>query len=377
MDESPESCRRIKVQQPILTNADLQKIRGISDPHFKSKTLRMLFRVAEGPDGLGAAVDAMCREASQAIKDGYKFLILSDRGVDEHWAPIPSLLGISAVHHHLVRECTRTEVGLILETGEPRDVHQFACLIGYGAGTINPYLVFESLVDMERDNYLPEGLDAQTAEGKFIKAINKGLLKIFSKMGISTVQSYCGAQIFEAIGLNHEIIDRYFTGTPSRVEGVGIREIGEETLRRHHVAYEHTAIHQLDFGGEIHYRIQGEHHNWNPETIYKLQHASKSNDPKTYVEFAQLVNDGRGRAGERDREAVQYRRDVLRLHQQGSARDAGDRDEPSWRQEQHRRGRGRSGTVQASAERRFQEQLHQACGLRPFRVDVALFGERS
>src|SRR6187549_980967 len=290
MDESPESCRRIKVQQPILTNADLQKIRGISDPHFKSKTLRMLFRVAEGSDGLGAAIDAMCREASQAIKDGYKFLILSDRGVDEEWAPIPSLLGISAVHHHLIRECSRTEVGLILESGEPRDVHQFACLIGYGAGTINPYLVFESLVDMERDNYLPEGLDAQTAEGKFIKAINKGLLKIFSKMGISTVQSYCGAQIFEAIGLNHEIIDRYFTGTPSRVEGVGIREIGEETLRRHSVAYEPAAIRQLDFGGEIHYRIQSEHHNWNPDTIYKLQHASKANDAKTYAEFAQLVN---------------------------------------------------------------------------------------
>src|SRR4026209_2873900 len=291
MDESPESCRRIKVQQPILTNADLQKIRGISDPHFKSKTLRMLFRVAEGSDGLGAGIDAMCREASQAIKDGYKFLILSDRGVDEEWAPIPSLLGISAVHHHLIRECSRTEVGLILESGEPRDVHQFACLIGYGAGTINPYLVFESLVDMERDNYLPEGLDAQTAEGKFIKAINKGLLKIFSKMGISTVQSYCGAQIFEAIGLNHEIIDRYFTGTPSRVEGVGLREIGEETLRRHRVAYEPAAIRQLDFGGEIHYRIQSEHHNWNPDTICKLQHASKANDAKTYAEFAQLVND--------------------------------------------------------------------------------------
>ncbi len=291
MEESPESCRRIKVQQPILTNADLQKIRGISDPHFKSKTLKMLFRVAEGPDGLGAAVDDMCKQASQAIKEGYKFLILSDRGVNEEWAPIPSLLGISAIHHHLVRECTRTEVGLILETGEPRDVHQFACLIGYGAGTINPYLVFESLVDMERDNYLPEGLDAQTAEGKFIKAINKGLLKIFSKMGISTVQSYCGAQIFEAIGMNHELIDRYFTGTPSRVEGVGIREIGEETLRRHRVAYEPAAVRQLDFGGEIHYRIQGEHHNWNPDTIYKLQHASRANDPKTYAEFAQLVND--------------------------------------------------------------------------------------
>ncbi len=291
MDENPESCRRIRVKQPILTNSDLQKIREIADPHFKSKTLKMLFRVAEGPEGLGAAVDELCRQASQAIKEGYKFLILSDRGVNEEWAPIPSLLGVAAVHHHLVRECTRTEVGLTLETGEPRDVHHFACLIGYGAGTVNPYLVFESLVDMERDGYLPEGLDAQTAEGKFIKAINKGLLKVFSKMGISTVQSYCGAQIFEAIGLNHDVINRYFTGTPSRVEGIGIREVGEECLRRHRLAYEPAPIRQLEFGGEIHYRIQSEHHNWNPDTIYKLQHATKANDPKTFAEFSQLVND--------------------------------------------------------------------------------------
>jgi glutamate synthase (NADPH/NADH) large chain len=291
MDETPEACRRIKVQQPILTNAELEKIREIADPHFKSKTLRMLFRVAEGPDGLGATVDSVCQQASDAIKEGYKFLILSDRGVNEEWAPIPSLLGISAVHHHLVRECTRTEVGLILETGEPRDVHHFACLIGYGAGTINPYLVFETLVDMERDGYLPEGLDAATAEAKFIKAINKGLLKIFSKMGISTVQSYCGAQIFEAIGLNRRMVDRYFTGTASRIDGMGIREIGEETLRRHALAYAPAPIRQLDFGGEVHYRVQGEHHNWNPETIYKLQHATTANDPKTFKEFSTLVND--------------------------------------------------------------------------------------
>ena len=291
MDETPEACRRIKVQQPILTNADLQKIREIEDPHFRSKTLNMLFRVAEGAAGLGAAVEVLCREASQAIKDGYKFLILSDRGVNEDWAPIPSLLGIAAVHHHLVRECTRTEVGLILETGEPRDVHQFACLIGYGAGTINPYLVFETLVDLERDGYLPEGLDAGTAESKFIKAINKGLLKIFSKMGISTVQSYCGAQIFEAVGLNSALVDRYFTGTSSRVEGVGILEVGEETLRRHAVAYAPVSGRHLDFGGEIHYRIQSEHHNWHPETIFKLQDATQRGDAGTYREFADLVND--------------------------------------------------------------------------------------
>ena len=291
MEESPEACRRIKVQQPILTNADLEKIREIGDPNFKSKTLKMLFSVAGGPDGLKAAVDDLCRQASAAIQEGFKFLILSDRGVNEEWAPIPSLLGISSVHHHLVRQCSRTEVGLILETGEPRDVHHFAALIGYGAGTINPYLVFETLVDMERDGYLPEGVDAATAEVKFIKAINKGLLKIFSKMGISTVQSYCGAQIFEAIGLNHELVDRYFTGTPSRIEGIGIREIGEETLRRHAMAYDPAPIRQLDFGGEVHYRVQGEYHNWNPETIYRLQHATRANDAKTYQEFSALVND--------------------------------------------------------------------------------------
>ncbi len=289
--ETPEACRRIKIRQPILTNAELQKLREFEDPHFVSKTLPMLFRVSDGPDGLGAAVDQLCLDASKAIKEGYKFLILSDREINEEWAPIPSLLGIAAVHHHLVRESTRTEVGLILETGEPRDVHHFACLIGYGAGVINPYLVFETYVDLQREGYLPEGVDADTASDKFIKAINKGLLKIFSKMGISTVQSYCGAQIFEAIGLSQELVDRYFTGTPSRVEGIGMREIGDETLRRHSVAYEPAAIRQLDFGSEIHYRIQGEHHNWNPESIYKLQHATKTNDPKTFQEFSALIND--------------------------------------------------------------------------------------
>ncbi|GJL53663.1 MAG: glutamate synthase [Nitrospirales bacterium] len=289
--EVPEACRRIKLQQPILTNAELQKIRDFGDPNFKSKTLSLRFRVAEGPEGLAAALDQLCLQASKAIQDGEKFLILSDRGVNSEWAPIPSLLGVSAVHHHLIRQETRTEVGLILETGEPRDVHHFACLIGYGAGAINPYLVFESLVDMEREAYLPEGVDAQTAEGKFVKAVNKGLLKIFSKMGISTLQSYCGAQIFEALGLAPELIDRYFTGTASRIGGIGIREIGEETLRRHAQAYDPVPLRQLDFGGEIHYRMQGEHHNWNPDVIYKLQHSTRANDPKTFIEFSTLVNE--------------------------------------------------------------------------------------
>jgi glutamate synthase (NADPH/NADH) large chain/glutamate synthase (ferredoxin) len=291
LEEKPETCRRIRVKQPILTNTDLEKIRSIRNNYFKGKTLPILFPTAQGPAGLEPAVEELCRQASEAIKAGYKFLILSDRGVNADWAPIPSLLAISAVHHHLVRECTRTEVGLIIETGEARDVHQFACLIGYGAGVVNPYLAFETLVDMSREGFLPEGIDESTAETKYIKAVNKGLLKIFSKMGISTVQSYCGAQIFEAIGLNRQIVDRYFTGTPSRIEGIGMREVAEEVLRRHAQAFRPTPIRALEYGGEYHYRIQGEHHNWNPDTIYTLQHATRTNDPKTFKEFSRLVND--------------------------------------------------------------------------------------
>ena len=291
LGETPESCRRIKVNQPILTNADLEKIRNISDGHFHTKTLKLLFPVQKGPKGIETAIEKLCRQATDAIKEGYKFIILSDRGVNQDWAPIPSLLGVSAVHHHLVREWTRTEVGLILETGEARDVHHFACLIGYGAGAVNPYLAFETLVDMGREGFFPETVDPETAEAKYIKAINKGLLKIFSKMGISTVQSYCGAQIFEAIGLSQELVDRYFTGTASRIGGIGIREIGEEVLRRHRVAYAPAPIHALDTGGEYHFRIQGEHHNWNPDTIYKLQHATYENSYERFKEFSRLVDD--------------------------------------------------------------------------------------
>ncbi|MBI5197104.1 MAG: glutamate synthase large subunit, partial [Nitrospirae bacterium] len=293
LGETPEHAKRIKVNCPILTNRDLEKIRSISDGHFKSKTLKILFPVAAGPKGLAPAIDEICRQASEAIREGYKFIILSDRGVNAEWAPIPSLLAISAVHHHLIRECARTEVGMILETGEPREVHHFACLIGYGAGSINPYLAFETLTDLVRESYLPETIDVETAESKYIKAINKGLLKTFSKMGISTVQSYCGGQIFEAIGLNSDLVDRYFTGTPSRIEGIGIEVLGEEALRRHAIAYRSVPkpIRQLDHGGEYHYRIQGEHHNWNPETITKLQHAVRTNSYTGFKQFSSAIND--------------------------------------------------------------------------------------
>ena len=291
LGESPESCHRIRVQQPILTNAELAKVRALSDGYFCARTLDMVFPIADGPEGLERAVEKLCQDASKGIKDGMKFLILSDRGISESLAPIPSVLGIAAVHHHLIRERTRTNVGLIVETGEPRDVHHFAMLIGYGAGMVNPYLVFETLVDLVREGYLPNEIDVETAESKFIKAINKGLLKIFAKMGISTVQSYCGAQIFEALGIHHDVINRYFTGTASRVEGVGLREIAQESLQRHATAYAPGAVRGLDFGGEYHYRVDGEYHNWNPETITTLQRSTQQNNYRDYQEFSRLVND--------------------------------------------------------------------------------------
>ncbi|HXN05979.1 MAG TPA: glutamate synthase large subunit [Nitrospiria bacterium] len=298
LGETPEHCRRIKVSQPILTNSDLEKIRSIADGHFKSQTLKILFPASDGPQGLARALALVCEQATQAIRSGYNFIILSDRGVNAEWAPIPGLLAVSAVHHHLINECLRTEVGLIIETGEAREVAHFALLLGYGAGTINPYLAFETLTDMVRSGLFPEAVDAQTAEAKYIKAINKGLLKIFSKMGISTVQSYCGAQIFEAIGLNSVFLDRYFSGTPARAEGIGIEEIGRETLSRHLAAYQDTgsSADSLDVGGNYHYRIQGEYHHWNPETIVKLQEATRNKNYATFKEFSRLANEENHRA---------------------------------------------------------------------------------
>ncbi|MBL7714949.1 MAG: glutamate synthase large subunit [Bdellovibrionales bacterium] len=299
LSENSEIWRRIKVSGPIITNSDLEKIREIEDPYFRTKTLKMLFKASDGPQGLRAGVLSLCRQASDAINKGCRFIILSDRGVNAEMAPIPSLLAVAAVNNHLVRKSQRAEAGLIVESGEPRDVHHMACLLGYGAGSVNPYLAFESLTGMEREGALPEGIDASTAHLKYIKAVNKGLLKIFSKMGISTVQSYCGAQVFEAVGLCKDTIERYFTGTPSRVEGVGLAEIGQEVLSRHETAFSPITPEELasdgllDPGGEIHYRIQGESHSWNPETIASLQKATREKDAKTFREFSNRVNANR------------------------------------------------------------------------------------
>jgi glutamate synthase domain-containing protein 2/glutamate synthase domain-containing protein 1/glutamate synthase domain-containing protein 3 len=294
LGERPEHARHVRVKSPILTNVALEKIRamGKADPRFKCKTLRTVFPAAGGARAFHLALEALCRKASQAVHEGHTLIVLSDRGVSADWAPLPSLLATAAVHHHLVREGLRTEVGIIVESGEAREVSQFALLIGYGAGTVNPYLAFETLGSLVRDRQLPDSVDEAAAESKFIKAVEKGLLKVISKMGISTIQSYCGAQVFEAIGLGPRLVERYFTGTASRLGGIEVAQLAEETLRRHTSAFKRpTPVDRLDMGGSYHYRNQGEHHNWNPLTISALQHAARTNSAERYDEFARLVND--------------------------------------------------------------------------------------
>jgi glutamate synthase (ferredoxin) len=288
----PESCHQITIPVPILNNHELAKLRHITSHGFRSVTLPMLFPVAEGGKGLERALEQLCKKASQAIQRGYTILILSDRGVNMEHAPIPSLLATAGVHHHLVREGTRTKCGLVIEAGEAREVHHCALLMGYGAGAINPYLAFETLDDMIRQGMLPD-LDHAKAVKNYIKALNKGILKVMSKMGISTIQSYCGAQIFEAVGLSQEFVDKYFTWTASRIGGVDLTVIAEEVIRRHRRAFPErlTVKPDLEWGGEYQWRRDGEYHLFNPDTVFKLQHATRSGQYKIFKEYSGLVDD--------------------------------------------------------------------------------------
>ena len=293
LDEKPENCHTLKLPHPILTNRDLEKLRRVSRGDLLATTLFMTFRAAEGEAGLRRALAEISRRASIAVKSGYTLLILSDRGVDKDYAPIPSLLALAAVHNHLVKEETRTQVALILESGEPREVMHFALLIGYGASAINPYLAIETLEDLGNRGYLPDGVNTELAVKHFVKAINKGLLKTFSKMGISTLQSYRGAQVFEAIGLNKDLVDTYFTGTTSRLEGVGLDVLAREAALKHEYAYKPATEFdtELAVGGSYHFRVNGEYHLLNPMSISKLQHAVRANSYKTYEEYAALIDD--------------------------------------------------------------------------------------
>ncbi|MEK7386908.1 MAG: glutamate synthase large subunit, partial [candidate division NC10 bacterium] len=292
LDPEPASCRQIVLKDPVLSNEDLAKLVHVSELGFKAITLPMLFPVAEAAEGLERAVASLERSASRAIADGYNVLILSDRGVSREHAAIPSLLATAAVHHHLVRQGERTRCGLVVETGDAREVHHMCLLIGYGAGAVNPWVAFETLDDMIRQGLL-QGLDRKKAVKNYIKALNKGILKVMAKMGISTLQSYCGAQIFEAIGLNRDLVDRYFTGTASRVSGIGIDVIAEEARRRHARAFPERPVGEpdLDWGGEYQWRRDGEHHQVNPDMIAKLQTSTRSGSYALFRDYSRLCDD--------------------------------------------------------------------------------------
>ena len=301
---SPESCRQLSISFPIIDNDELAKIIHINDndahPHLKSAVVSGLYRVADGGKGLRVALDRVRAEVSDAISKGARIIVLSDRHSDSLNAPIPSLLLTSAVHHHLIREKTRTQVGLVVECGDAREVHHMAVLIGYGAAAINPYLAFESIEDMIHAEdglglHSLGGMDSKKAVKNYIKAAGKGVLKVMSKMGVSTVASYTGAQIFEAIGLSSELVDEFFTGTVSRLGGIGLDEIADEVEMRHRIAHpkrpELRVHRKLELGGEYQWRREGEHHLFNPETVYRLQHSTRAGRYDIFKQYTQQVDD--------------------------------------------------------------------------------------
>jgi len=285
---------RLEVAQPVLSNKDLEKIRAIGDigdNHFQTKTLDITYNVARGPGHMEEAIATLCGRAEHAVREGYNIIILSDRLVSHDRVAIPALLATSSVHHHLIRKGLRTSVGLVVETGEAREVHQFCTLAGYGAEAINPYLAFETIEAMLPT--LEEELTRKDAFKRYIKAVDKGILKVMSKMGISTYQSYCGAQIFDAVGLKQDFVDRYFTGTASQIEGVGLKEIAHETFVRHGEAFGDNPLYvdTLDVGGDYAFRVRGEAHMWTPDSIAHLQHAVRGNLPDEYRSYAQMINE--------------------------------------------------------------------------------------
>ncbi len=293
--ETPEHAHQLSMLTPILFDRELQQLRHVDSSVFAARTVDITWPIAEGPDGMAKALERVCAEADAALADGVNILILSDRAVSPERVAIPSLLAVAGVHHHLVREGTRLQTGLVLESGEPREVHHFATLIGYGASAINPYLMFESLEALVADGRIPGVDDFETAQWNVVKGIAKGLLKTISKMGISTIQSYNGAQIFEAVGLAPELIDRYFVGTASRIGGIDADVLALETLERHARGFGLASDDLLPVGGVYAWRREGEHHMWNPETIALLQHAVRHGGKPTYEEYSKLVNEDAAR----------------------------------------------------------------------------------
>ncbi len=288
--ELPDHAQMLELPGPLLTNPEMAKLRFTHKVHFRQPTtLPMVFPIMEGGSGLKSALDELCRQASLAVLNNHGLIILSDKTQNEHMVPVPSLLALGAVHHHLMRNGTRMRIGIVLETGEAREVHHFCLCLGYGAGAINPYLALDSIEELARSGVLTER-DPETAKKNFLKAVSKGVLKVMSKMGISTLQSYQGAQMFEALGLSQDLVDRYFTGTASRLSGIDLDVIAEECRLRHEAAYQKGGPPGLDPGGNYQYRVQGERHLWSPEVVTALQRAVREENDKSYREYADRVN---------------------------------------------------------------------------------------
>lgn len=291
--EDPLACHSVALKHPVLNNHELEKIRSIDTGIFQAKTLQTYFRADGKPGSLKAGLDRLCRYAVDAVEDGFEVIILTDRAIDSDHAPIPSLLATAAVHHHLIRKGYRGQVGIIVEAGDVWEVHHFACLLGFGATAINPYLALSSIRDMKLGDKLQTELDADHLKKNYVKAVNEGLLKVFSKMGISTLQSYQGAQIFEIIGLNRTVVDQYFTGATSRIQGMGLDEIAKEILAKHFFAFskKDIPVDRLPVGGIYQWKRKGEFHLFNPQTIHLLQHSTKTNDYATFKKYSKVVND--------------------------------------------------------------------------------------
>ncbi len=293
LEPQPSDCRRVQLSGPVLTNEDFAKIRRMELPGLKVGVLSSLFKVARGENGLAKTMEELCEAAKRMVEeDEVNILILSDRGVNRDYAPIPSLLAVSGLHHYLIRAGVRTRVSLVVETGEAREVHHFCLLVGYGASAINPYLAFETIDGMIREDMLPN-VDHKTACKNFVKAATKGVVKVMSKMGISAVQSYHGAQVFEAVGLHQEVVDEYFTNTASRIGGIGIELVAREVLMRHGTAFPARQVdgHTLPVGGQYQWRAEGEHHLFNPESIHRLQKSVRTGSYQTYKAYAELIDD--------------------------------------------------------------------------------------
>ena len=293
LSEDPIACHSVALKQPVLTNFELEKVRSIDTGIFQAKTLQCYF-MADGKSGsLKKGLERICRYAADAVEDGFEVLILSDRSVDSEHAPIPSLLATAAIHHHLIRKGYRSQVGLVIEAGDVWEVHHFACLIGFGATAINPYLALSTIKDLQQKGKINTSYDSEKLQKNYIKAVNDGLLKVFSKMGISTLQSYQGTQIFEIIGINKSVVDAYFTGAISRIEGMGLDEIAKEALAKHQLAFSKLSMpfESLPVGGVYQWKRRGEAHLFNPQTIHLLQHATKMNDYPTFKKYTKLVNE--------------------------------------------------------------------------------------